>query len=389
MKIAFTSCMAFTVFAQQPVWDQIAAQRPDRLLLLGDSVYIDFGPYPTNITHPKQLAPVDFLQHVLARWRTQLDQPQFRALVRHHQLRTAPHSAPYVQKLLQAKPVRLSRAQLETLAIVAYRQPITRPEIDDIRGVDSGGTLKMLLERGLLRILGKKEEPGRPMLYGTTREFLEFFNLRDLRDLPTLREFYELSEEQRSDVELFRGLLELNAELLIDRHAGHADVLRELVQARIVVDLGRFDLRAVFGVDLAHPGHAGDRIQTEIDELGVLVDIVDAHLQLEREQRFEELGDGVGVDHGGHGSFGGRGRRGRRGRCRLRLHRGDVASGVAIVSATASAGSSAKCALSGWRSGPRSAASWKTAIGADALTSSTVSVRQRARRRSSHASSRP
>ena len=82
MKIAFTSCMSFTVFAQQPVWDQIAAQRPDRLLLLGDSVYIDAPPYPINITHPKQLAPVDFLQHVLARWRTQLDQPQFRALVR-------------------------------------------------------------------------------------------------------------------------------------------------------------------------------------------------------------------------------------------------------------------------------------------------------------------
>ncbi|MBK6639352.1 MAG: alkaline phosphatase D family protein, partial [Rhodocyclaceae bacterium] len=81
MKIAFTSCMAFTVFAQQPVWDQIAAQRPDRLLLLGDSVYIDAPPYPIGMTHPKQMAPVEFLQHVLHRWRTQLDQPQFRALV--------------------------------------------------------------------------------------------------------------------------------------------------------------------------------------------------------------------------------------------------------------------------------------------------------------------
>src|SRR5262249_52186413 len=111
------------------------------------------------------------------------------------QLRTAPENAPWVQRLLQAKPVRLSRAQLETLAIVAYRQPVTRPEIDDVRGVDSGGSLKTLLERQLIRVLGKKEEPGRPLLYGTTREFLEFFNLRDLKDMPTLREFYELSEE--------------------------------------------------------------------------------------------------------------------------------------------------------------------------------------------------
>ena len=117
------------------------------------------------------------------------------------QFRSAPQNATWVQKLLAQKPVRLSRALLETLAIVSYRQPITRPEIDDIRGVDSGGTLKTLMERSLVRILGKKEEPGRPMLYGTTKEFLEFFNLRDLKDLPTLREFHELSDEHRAQVE--------------------------------------------------------------------------------------------------------------------------------------------------------------------------------------------
>jgi segregation and condensation protein B len=113
------------------------------------------------------------------------------------QLRTAAQNAPWVQRLLQAKPVRLSRAQLETMAIVAYRQPVTRPEIDDIRGVDSGGALKTLLDRQMVRVLGKKEEPGRPLLYGTTREFLEFFNLRDLKDLPTLREYNELTDENR------------------------------------------------------------------------------------------------------------------------------------------------------------------------------------------------
>ncbi|MBL9006841.1 MAG: SMC-Scp complex subunit ScpB [Myxococcales bacterium] len=116
------------------------------------------------------------------------------------QLRTAPSNAPWVQRQLQQKPQRLSRAQLETMTIVAYRQPITRPEIDDVRGVDSGGALKTLLERRLVRILGKKEEPGRPLLYGTTREFLEFFNLRDLKDLPTLREYYELNDENKARV---------------------------------------------------------------------------------------------------------------------------------------------------------------------------------------------
>src|SRR5829696_736959 len=95
----------------------------------------------------------------------------------------------------------MSRAQVETLAIVAYRQPITRPEIDDVRGVDSGPVLKTLLERDLVRILGKKDEPGRPMLYGTTAQFLEFFGLRALSDLPTLREFTELSDESRRTYE--------------------------------------------------------------------------------------------------------------------------------------------------------------------------------------------
>jgi segregation and condensation protein B len=117
-----------------------------------------------------------------------------------------------VQRLLQQKPTRLARAQLEVLAIVAYRQPITRPEIDDIRGVDSGGALKMLLERRLLRVLGKKEEPGRPLLYGTTREFLEFFNLRDLKDLPTLREYYDLTDENKAKVREAHGDVEVSVQ---------------------------------------------------------------------------------------------------------------------------------------------------------------------------------
>ncbi len=119
--------------------------------------------------------------------------------------RTNVQYAPFVRELSAEKPVRLTRAQVETLAIAAYRQPITRPEIDDIRGVDSGATLKLLLERDLLRIMGKKDEPGRPLLYGTTTQFLEFFGLKSLKDLPTLKEFTELSEESKAVAEAELG----------------------------------------------------------------------------------------------------------------------------------------------------------------------------------------
>jgi segregation and condensation protein B len=111
--------------------------------------------------------------------------------------RTSAVYAPFVRDLTKQRPVRLSRAQVETLAILAYRQPVTRPEIDEIRGVDSGPVLKVLLERDLVRIIGKKDEPGRPLIYGTTTAFLEFFGLKSLKDLPTLREFTELSEDSR------------------------------------------------------------------------------------------------------------------------------------------------------------------------------------------------
>ncbi|MFO0652543.1 MAG: SMC-Scp complex subunit ScpB [Polyangiales bacterium] len=114
------------------------------------------------------------------------------------QFRSSAANAPFVRELLQARPVKLTRAQVETLSIVAYRQPITRPEVDDVRGVDSGSALKVLLDRNLIRMIGRKDEPGRPMLYGTTTNFLEFFGLRSLRDLPVLREYTELSPESEA-----------------------------------------------------------------------------------------------------------------------------------------------------------------------------------------------
>jgi segregation and condensation protein B len=94
-----------------------------------------------------------------------------------------------VRRLLAAKPPRLSRPLLETLAIVAYRQPITRPEIEQLRGVDTGGVLDTLTERGLIKIAGRKDAPGRPIMYATTPEFLELFSLNDINSLPDLEEF--------------------------------------------------------------------------------------------------------------------------------------------------------------------------------------------------------
>ncbi len=105
-----------------------------------------------------------------------------------YQLRTPREHALYVRKLLAAKPPRLSRPLLETVAIVAYRQPITRPEIEQLRGVDCGGVLDTLIERRLIHIAGRKEAPGRPIMYTTTREFLELFGLKDLSGLPDLEE---------------------------------------------------------------------------------------------------------------------------------------------------------------------------------------------------------
>ena len=113
-----------------------------------------------------------------------------------YQLRTRKEFAPQIRKLLAGKPPRLSRSLLETLAIIAYRQPVTRPEIEQVRGVDCGGVLETLLERRLVRIAGRKEAPGRPIIYATTPEFLEVFGLKDLDSLPDLKEFQEIQRAQ-------------------------------------------------------------------------------------------------------------------------------------------------------------------------------------------------
>jgi segregation and condensation protein B len=109
------------------------------------------------------------------------------------QFRSLPEFAPYLKQIQKTRPLRLSQAALETLSIVAYRQPVTRAEVEQVRGVDVGAVIRSLLERQLLRIAGNREVPGRPIVYATTRRFLEVFGLAKLGDLPTLRALDELS----------------------------------------------------------------------------------------------------------------------------------------------------------------------------------------------------
>lgn len=118
-----------------------------------------------------------------------------------YQLRTIAESAEYVKTLIREKPNRLSRAALETLAIIAYRQPITKAEVETVRGVDVDGVLNSLLTKKLVRVMGRKDVPGRPWVYGTTPQFLELFGLNDLSSLPPLPEIHEPTVNPYSEVE--------------------------------------------------------------------------------------------------------------------------------------------------------------------------------------------
>jgi segregation and condensation protein B len=101
-----------------------------------------------------------------------------------YQFRTVSDVSPWILQMKNLKPAKLSRATLETLAIIAYNQPVTRGEIEQIRGVESSSIVRNLVERDLVLILGRKDTHGKPLLYGTTRRFLEVFGLKDLASLP-------------------------------------------------------------------------------------------------------------------------------------------------------------------------------------------------------------
>lgn len=118
-----------------------------------------------------------------------------------YQVVTKPDYAPWLKRLEKTRQApKLSRSALESLAIIAYKQPIVRAEIEQIRGVETSGVLRTLLERKLVRIVGRREEPGRPILYGTTKYFLQHFGLRDLSELPPLHEFKELGQPEQTDL---------------------------------------------------------------------------------------------------------------------------------------------------------------------------------------------
>jgi segregation and condensation protein B len=113
------------------------------------------------------------------------------------QVTTRPEYNDWVRELLDPRtPTRLSIQALETLAVIAYKQPVTLPEIIELRGVKSGGVVKTLLEKRVIRIMGRKEVVGRPILYGTTKQFLLHFGLRDLDELPKIEEFAEVLGEE-------------------------------------------------------------------------------------------------------------------------------------------------------------------------------------------------
>ncbi len=115
-----------------------------------------------------------------------------------YRFQVAQDLAPWIGKLWQEKPARYTRATLETLVLIAYRQPVTRAEIEDVRGVAvSSQIIRSLMERGWVRIVGHRDVPGRPGLYATTKDFLDYFNLKGLKDLPTLEELRDLDEMAR------------------------------------------------------------------------------------------------------------------------------------------------------------------------------------------------
>jgi segregation and condensation protein B len=114
---------------------------------------------------------------------------------------TRPDLHPWLTRLARVRPGRLSRPALETVAIIAYRQPVTKAEVEAIRGVAVDGVLRTLIERRLIRIVGRKRDVGRPILYGTSRSFLEYFGFQELSELPSLKEIETLTPTREGTAE--------------------------------------------------------------------------------------------------------------------------------------------------------------------------------------------
>ena len=169
---------------------------------------------PLSIEHIASTIEVEteYINDALINLEIRLQQSSGLQLVRvagGYQVCTKPEYADYCTKLLQPAQKKLSKAGLETLAIIAYRQPCTVPEIEAVRGVSVGGVVKTLTERGLVREAGKKHAPGKPTLYATTEEFLQYFGLNDLSELPDID---ELAVEEVKALEAQRDLFEASKE---------------------------------------------------------------------------------------------------------------------------------------------------------------------------------
>lgn len=187
--------MAATAPVTQPLLpDVTAAHEPDDatlVMLLEALLFVAVEPTPADRLATALGVSVERVQAGLTQLEAQLRTRGVR-LQRHReafQLISAPEAAAAIETFLGLDlTTKLSRAALETLAIIAYRQPITRPQIDAIRGVSSDGVIRSLLHRGLIEEVGRLEQPGRPVLFGTTFEFLRYFGLTSLDDLPPLEE---------------------------------------------------------------------------------------------------------------------------------------------------------------------------------------------------------
>ena len=170
--------------------------------------------------------------------------------------------APWIRRLLQEKPARLSQAALEVLSIVAFKQPITKAEVEHIRGVASDGVIRHLMEKGLVRIAGRSEGVGRPLLYGTARDFLKFFGLKTLADLPKVREVEDLLKEdgeEAGEPEIEAGSAPRDAE--VDAGTGE-DKETDVTQDGVVSADGEVEQR------LATKEDNGDSIGGEVSENG-------------------------------------------------------------------------------------------------------------------------
>lgn len=148
-----------------------------------------------------------------------------------YRLVTKQEYASWIKRLDKAKSAaKLSRSALESLAIIAYKQPIVKSEIEEIRGVETSGVVRTLLERKLVRIVGRKEVPGRPIMYGTTKFFLEHFGLNDLSQLPPLREFKELGESEQSMLPIGEADV-----LAVEGEVPPADRVEQMVEQQVVL----------------------------------------------------------------------------------------------------------------------------------------------------------